>query len=104
VEGVLEGLAAMGRTGFAVRDSKVIRLPRSYPVFGRGYEPALAAVIKELDAFANFRSIGRQGAFNYIGTMDAMDIGYGMARWLIGGRSEDWVGERERTTHYSVLD
>jgi protoporphyrinogen oxidase len=101
---VIEGLASMGKTGFAVREHRVIRLPRSYPVFRRGYEPALAGVMNELDAFANFRSIGRQGAFNYIGTLDAMDIGYGMARWLISGGSEDWAGERERTAHYPVLD
>ena len=104
VSGVLEGLASMGRTGFTVREHRVVRLPRSYPVFRRGYESALAGVMQELDAFSNFRSVGRQGAFNYIGTLDAMDIGYGMARWLNGGGSADWAGERERTAHYPVLD
>jgi protoporphyrinogen oxidase len=104
VAGVLDGLAAMGSSGFQVRDSRVVRLPKSYPVFRRGYEPALTQLMGELDRFDNFRSIGRQGAFNYIGTLDAMDIGYGMARWLAGGRSEDWAGERERTAHYPVLD
>ena len=104
VAGVVAGLASMGRTGFQVRESRVFRLPKSYPVFKRGYEPALAGLMAELDRFGNFRSIGRQGAFNYIGTLDAMDIGYGAARWLIGGRSEEWAGERERTAHYPVLD
>lgn len=104
VAGVLDGLASMGRTGFSVLENRVIRLPRSYPVFRRGYEPALAGLIQQLDRFDNFRSIGRQGAFNYIGTLDAMDIGYGAARWLIGGRSDVWAEERERTAHYPVLD
>jgi protoporphyrinogen oxidase len=104
VAGVLDGLASMGRTGFEVRDHRVVRLPKSYPVFRRGYEPALAQLMQQLDRFDNFRSVGRQGAFNYIGTLDAMDIGYGTARWLIGARSEEWAGERERTAHYPVLD
>ena len=100
----VDGLNAMGRTGFTVRSHKVVRLPKSYPVFRRGYEPALSALMGGLDGFENFRSVGRQGAFNYIGTLDAMDIGYGTARWLIGDRSEDWAGERERTAHYPILD
>jgi protoporphyrinogen oxidase len=104
VAGVVAGLASMGRTGFQVRESRVIRLPKSYPVFKRGYEPALAQLMQELDRFENFRSIGRQGAFNYIGTLDAMDIGYGMSRWLAGDRSQAWSDERERTAHYPVLD
>lgn len=99
-----QGLAAMGYRDFRVLGSRVIRLPKSYPVFRAGFESGLAELIRGLDGYANFRSIGRQGAFNYIGTLDAMDIGYGYARWLAGGRSATWEGERERTNHYPVLD
>ncbi|MEK7382603.1 MAG: hypothetical protein AAB262_04880, partial [Elusimicrobiota bacterium] len=100
----LRGLERMGYAGFRVLHRRVIRLPRSYPVYRPGFEPALAGVLGELDGLKNFRTIGRQGAFNYIGTLDAMDIGYGFARWYAGDRAQDWQAERARTSHYPVLD
>ena len=71
----------------------------------------LASALACLDEIENFRSIGRQGAYNYIGTLDAMDIGYGCAAWLNemraaapDDRRHAWSRERERTTNYPVLD
>ena len=101
---VTEGLARMGYSGFKLLDQRVIRLPKSYPVFRAGFETGLTKLIEALDQFDNFRTIGRQGAFNYIGTLDAMDIGYGFAGWLINDRPPLWQHERERTNHYPVLD
>lgn len=100
----LTGLANMGYCGFKLLDQRVIRLPRSYPVFRTGFEAGLNELIQSLDQFENFRTIGRQGAFNYIGTLDAMDIGYGFADWLVSGKRQTWQQERERTNHYPVLD
>jgi protoporphyrinogen oxidase len=103
-----QGLMDMGFKDFSVLDQRVIRLPASYPVFRPGFEPVLHSILAEFDQFSNFRTIGRQGAFNYIGTLDAMDIGYGAARWLINSRQKElpssWQKERERTSHYPVLD
>ena len=100
----IDGLKGMGYNNFKVLDQKVIRLPKSYPVFGCGFETGLTEIIQGLDQFENFRSIGRQGAFNYIGTLDAMDIGYGYASWIKAAQSRPWKEERERTNHYPVLD
>lgn len=100
----VKGLADMSYSGFNILHQRVIRLPRSYPVFRTGFETGLAELIQSLDQFENFRTIGRQGAFNYIGTLDAMDIGYGFADWLTGGKHQSWQQERERTDHYPVLD
>ncbi len=97
-------LHKMGYDDFKVRAAKVIRLPRSYPVYRTGYEAGLERVTQALDSFKNFRSIGRQGSFNYIGTLDAMDIGYGFARWLPERQRAAWEAERARTSHYPVLD
>jgi protoporphyrinogen oxidase len=99
-----KGLVDMGYKDFSVLDQRVIRLPSSYPVFRPGFESALYQILGELDRFKNFRTIGRQGAFNYIGTLDAMDIGYGAARWFIRRQKENWKEERKRTSHYPVLD
>ena len=103
-----KGLSDMGYRGFSVLGQRVIRLPASYPVFRRGFEPVLEKILEELDRFTNFRTIGRQGAFNYIGTLDAMDIGFGAAKWFLNKREknfkESWKEERQRTKHYPVLD
>jgi len=98
------GLTEMGFSGFKILDRRVIRLPKSYPVFQTGFEAGLTELIQSLDKITNFRTIGRQGAFNYIGTLDAMDIGYGFARWLVSREDRQWQQERERTRHYPVLD
>jgi protoporphyrinogen oxidase len=100
----IKGLINMGYSGFKVLNQRVIRLPKSYPVFRTGFEAGLTELIQSLDQFENFRTIGRQGAFNYIGTLDAMDIGYGFSDWLVSGKRREWKQERERTNHYPVLD
>lgn len=100
----IRDLHSMGYNDFKVLATRVIRLPKSYPVFRAGFESGLTEIIASLDEFDNFRTIGRQGAFNYIGTLDAMDIGYGFANWLAEGKAKSWKYERERTNHYPVLD
>lgn len=99
-------LEKMGYVDFLIIEKRVIRLPLSYLVFQPGFEPILKEILTEIDKFSNFRTIGRQGAFNYIGTLDAMDIGYGVAKWLIHDKAsyEAWEKERERTNYYPVLD
>lgn len=103
-----KGLADMGYSGFSIIDRAVIRLPLSYPVFWAGFEPVLSEILDELDQFKNFRTIGRQGAFGYIGTLDAMDVGYGTVKWLINRKEDNsdimWKEERKRTSYYPVLD
>ena len=93
---------------FKVMDAKVIRLPASYPVYVTGFAPKLEQVIGHFDRMENFKSIGRAGAFNYIGTLDCMDIGYGAGRWFAqpdaATRAARWTAERVRTSHYPVLD
>jgi protoporphyrinogen oxidase len=103
-EASIHGLHIMGYNGFKILNQRVIRLPQSYPVFRPGFEKGLTEIIQTLDQFYNFRTIGRQGAFNYIGTLDSMDIGYGFAKWLVNGKEQQWQKERERTKHYPVLD
>jgi protoporphyrinogen oxidase len=104
VSDALKGLDDMGYRGFKVLGQCVIRLPKSYPVFKPGFEVGLTEVLQQLDAIENFRSLGRQGAFNYIGTLDAMDIGYGFVSWFLQHDQKSWTDERARTNHYPVLD
>jgi protoporphyrinogen oxidase len=99
-----KGLHDMGYRDFNVLAQYVIRLPKSYPVFKPGFETGLSDILQHLDSMKNFRTIGRQGSFKYIGTLDAMDIGYGFVRWFGQRIDSSWVKERERTNHYPVLD
>jgi protoporphyrinogen oxidase len=107
VEGCVRGLERMGHR-CDVRHSRVLRLRASYPVFRPGYTEVLERALADIDHIENLRTIGRQGAFNYIGTLDAMDIGYGAARWYRLRTAMDadrgWREERVRTGHYPVLD
>lgn len=101
-EKCIEGLKLMGFRNLRIIDKKIIFLPKSYPVYLNGYEKKLSRIIKKLDKIKNFKTIGRQGSFNYIGTLDAMDIGFGFSRWIENGDS--WNKERERTKYYPILD
>ena len=109
IELCVSDLRKMGYQISAPLESRIIPLWKSYPVYIRGYEPALESILEHLDGFDNFRTLGRQGAFNYIGTLDAMDIGYGWVDWFEKGladtrHNELWKCERQRTDHYPVLD
>lgn len=100
----LTDLNKMGFSGYNVLSSKVTRLNKSYPVYHTGYEERLQNILNILDKIENFRTVGRQGAFNYIGTLDAMDIGYGFCDWITNKGNLKWDAERKRTEHYPVLD
>jgi len=102
----LSGIEKLKSLKLEYIDAMVMRIDKSYPVFVPGFEPNLKQILDYLDGFENFRTVGRQGAFNYIGTLDAMDIGYGAAKQLKEQKAHElnWASERERTRHYPVLD
>lgn len=103
IELCIQGINKMGKNDFIIKNSKVTVLPKSYPVYEVGFEETVSQIIEQLDSITNFRTIGRQGSYNYIGTLDAMDIGYGIVDWL-EDRNNSWQSERERTSNYPVLD
>ena len=55
------GLIPAGR----VRDGRVVRVPRCYPVYEHGYQKPLAVVTDFLDTIDGLVPIGRYGAFKY---------------------------------------
>lgn len=61
-----DDLATTGLAGTApVLDSHVVRVPRCYPVYRRGYRDQLAIVVDYLRDIPGIQAIGRYGAFKY---------------------------------------
>ena len=83
----------------------VVRVPAVYQVYDRGYAERLAAVLSHLDEIGNLYTVGRQGLFNYVGTMDCMDMGMVTAEFLGHGRPRsEWPSVRARFDTYLVID
>lgn len=100
----VDGLRRMGYL-FDVEDTRVIRLNSSYPVPTEASQSKRDRVLAFLDDSTNWKAVGRSGAFQYIGTLDALDIGFGAARWLANGaHPASWKQERLRTAHYPIYD
>jgi len=100
-------LAQIGLLGAAVvMAGHVIRLPRCYPVYAKGYRATLAPVITYLRTIANLWPIGRYGAFKYnnqdhsllMGLLAADNItkGAGHDLWAV---NTDYDRYQERAEH-----
>jgi protoporphyrinogen oxidase len=57
----------------------VYRLAQAYPIYRLGFEESLARIMTFVDQMGNFKSIGRQGAFQYINAHLAIKEGYNTA-------------------------
>lgn len=83
--------------GRTVIDGKVVRIPRSYPVYSSGYRRHLAPVERYLSTRKNLSVIGRAGSFKYnnqdhsilMGLLAAENIAKGTAHDLWGINSDD---------------
>lgn len=73
---VVEDLALSDLSVGAVVDSRVVRLPRVYPVFRRGFEPAYESVKTWVASLDGFVTMGRQGLFLHDNSHQAMEMGY----------------------------
>jgi protoporphyrinogen oxidase len=100
----IEDLSNLKKDKIEVLDKKLIKLFKSYPVYQKDYEIKLKSIIDRYDSVENFYTIGRQGSFNYIGTLDCMDIGFGFVKWFKNKHTNSWEDERKRTDQYPILD
>lgn len=79
---VKTGLAGAG----TVSDGAVIRVPRCYPVYERGYQEPLQVVTDWLDGVEGLTAIGRYGAFKYNNQDHSLLMGIMAAEALVEGR------------------
>jgi protoporphyrinogen oxidase len=76
----------------AVLAGHVVRLHRSYPVYGRGYKEPLARVVSFLRGCRGLTPIGRYGAFKYNNQDHSILMGLLAAENLLrGGRHDLWT-------------
>ena len=82
---VAAGLVAAGD----VREGKVVRVPRCYPVYGRDYKTHLATVVAHLKRYRNLWPIGRYGAFKYNNQDHSILMGVLAAEAVLGVAAHD---------------
>lgn len=69
----------------------VVRLPRCYPVYARGYKATLSPIIRYLDTIDNLWPIGRYGSFKYNNQDHSILMGLLAAENILqGGRHDLW--------------
>jgi protoporphyrinogen oxidase len=72
-------------TDGAIVDGAVIRVPRCYPVYERGYQQPLQTVTDWLDGIDGLTAIGRYGAFKYNNQDHSLLMGIMAAEGLADG-------------------
>jgi protoporphyrinogen oxidase len=73
----------------AIAAGHVVRVPRSYPVYARGYGETLAPVITFLRSYDNLWPIGRYGSFKYNNQDHSMLMGLLAAENIVLRRGHD---------------
>jgi len=73
-----------------VRDAKVLRVPKAYPVYDDKYEAALEQVRQFTGRIANLQFIGRNGMHRYNNQDHSMVTGVFAARNIHGARYDLW--------------
>jgi protoporphyrinogen oxidase len=83
---------------------RVIRLKDSYPRFT---DEDLTTNVKNteiLESISNLLSVGRHGAGQYVGSLDAFDMGRKALIWLNNPTIESKLEYRKNTATYPILD
>jgi protoporphyrinogen oxidase len=82
-----------------VVDGTVVRMPKAYPVYDRGYEQALDRVRDYLATFANLQAAGRNGLHKYNNQDHSMVTAMLAASALMGGKGDPWLVNVEDDYH-----
>ncbi len=83
-----------------VLDGRVIRAPRCYPVYRRGYGDHVAKLAHYLSQFRNLTAIGRYGAFKYNNQDHSILMGILAAENLLDGAGHDlWHVNTDHDTY-----
>jgi protoporphyrinogen oxidase len=104
---VADGLARTGLPPAVPIEVRVRRVPRAYPIYGRGYRDAFDALDGWAAATPHVLTFGRQGLFAHDNTHHAMAMGWAAAAALRADRTVDrarWADDRARFATHVVDD
>jgi protoporphyrinogen oxidase len=73
-----------------VVDGAVVRMPKAYPVYGRGYQDGLATVREFLATVPNLQLVGRNGMHRYNNQDHSMLTAILAARNVAGAQFDLW--------------
>lgn len=83
-----------------VEDGRVVRVPKSYPMYDSGYREALATVRDFVDSLNNFHTIGRNGLHRYDNQDHAMLTGMLAVRNVVLRERHDlWMVNVDQEYH-----
>ena len=101
-------LASIGLApGATVRGGRVVRVPRCYPLYRRGYRDHLQVVTEHLRTVEGLTAIGRYGAFKYNNQDHSILMGLLAAERIAGdGRADLWAVNTDYETYQesAVID
>ena len=87
---VPDNRAALMHDKFVVIDGAVVRMPKAYPVYGRGYQDGLATVREFVATVPNLQLVGRNGMHRYNNQDHSMLTAILAARNVAGAQFDLW--------------
>lgn len=81
-----------------------VRLKDVYQIYGLSYRSHKDLLMKYFDSYENLYTIGRHGAFNYVGMADCMDMGFRTATHVVHSSMQSRAALRATFELYTVID
>ena len=104
-EGAIAQLEECGLvTREEVTEHFTVHLKDVYQIYDKNYRVHKDLVMRYCDGFENFYTVGRHGAFNYVGMADCMDMGFRTADHIINSPTESREAMRDAFESYIVID
>ena len=101
-----EELIALGKRELAmvnlhapIIDGCVVRVPKAYPVYNRGYETHLNTIKSFVDGFANLAPMGRYGMFKYNNSDHSILTALLSVENILGASHDVWAVNTETEYH-----
>ncbi|MDF1526740.1 MAG: FAD-dependent oxidoreductase [bacterium] len=85
----------------------IVTRDHAYPVYFKGFRRTVDELLKELDSISNLFTIGRQGAYSYIGMCDCLEIAQLCSKHIVdhgADKGNSWEHFRDNTRNFVVID
>ena len=81
-----------------IKNTSVLKIHKSYPVYEKGYKDNLHKIYKALDSFKDLYFIGRNGSFKYNNQDHSILMGLMCADKILGRECDLWNINTEAMT------